>query len=148
MLETQSIVMPNVVGLDPVTAEELIEASELNVKIMVKPVISVAPVGTVGKTFPAAGEEVPRGTLIKVYISQGGSLVVPSVRGLSVADAKASLLLAGFAAVSEPQDSQFQYFQYSDDIPAGLVLGTIPEAGSPAEATGAILLIISRGPAG
>jgi beta-lactam-binding protein with PASTA domain len=81
-----------------------------------------------------------------IYISKGGTLKVPDVAGMSVVDAKSTLLAAGFAAVSEPQPSQTQFFVQSDTIPAGFVVGTTPAAGTSATATGAILLILSTGP--
>jgi beta-lactam-binding protein with PASTA domain len=84
--------------------------------------------------------------MVTLYISKGGSVVVPDVSGLTVAEAKAELLAAGFAAVSEPQPSQTTYFVNSSTIPIGNVVGTSPAAGTPAEGLGAILLIISKGP--
>ena len=83
---------------------------------------------------------------MNLYISRGGTVPVPDVAGLSVADAKAKLLAAGFAAVSEPQPSQTQFFANSSSVPAGNVIGTSPSAGTQAEVLGAILLIISKGP--
>ena len=71
---------------------------------------------------------------------------VPNVAGMSIVNAKSTLLQAGFAAVSEPQPSQGQFFVNSDSVPAGNVVGTDPPAGSLADAFGAILLIISKGP--
>jgi beta-lactam-binding protein with PASTA domain len=65
---------------------------------------------------------------------------------MTVSAAKAALLQAGFAAVSEPQASQTQFFVKSSTVPKGDVVGTNPAAGSPAASTGAILLIISTGP--
>jgi beta-lactam-binding protein with PASTA domain len=65
---------------------------------------------------------------------------------LTVVDAKAKLLAAGFAAVSEPQSSQSQFFVNSSTVPVGNVVGTSPPAGTPAEVLGAILLVISKGP--
>ena len=79
-------------------------------------------------------------------MSKGGSVTVPNVTGMTVANAKATLLAAGYAAVSEPQASQTQYFQKSATVPKGNVIGTDPAAGTAAPVNGAILLIISTGP--
>jgi serine/threonine-protein kinase len=113
---------------------------------MVRPVSSSAPPGTVAYTRPAVGTVVPRGTQIKIYVSKGGNTVVPDVAGLTVAAAKAKLLAAGFAAVSEPQPTQTQYFVKSPTIPKGYVVGTDPAVGTSAPGSGAILLLISSGP--
>jgi serine/threonine-protein kinase len=104
------------------------------------------PIGTIAYADIEPGTEVIRGSMVTLFVSKGGEVVVPDVSGLSVADAKAKLLAAGFAAVSEPQASQNTYFVNSSTVPKGNVVGTSPAAGTPAEGLGAILLIISKGP--
>ena len=145
-LGESTVIMPNVNGLLPTDAEEFIKVAGLSVKIAKTPVLSMNPVGTVAYADYEAGEEVTRGSLVILYISRGGSVVVPDVAGLTVAEAKSVLFQAGFSAVSEPVASQTQYFVYSTTIPAGDVVSTSPGPGTPAEGLGAILLIISKGP--
>jgi membrane peptidoglycan carboxypeptidase len=118
----------------------------LNATTVVAKVASTQPAGTVAFTSPRSGQSVPRGTIVKIFISRGGSSVVPNVAGMSVVDAKSTLLLAGFAAVTAPQPSQTQFFQRSTTVPAGNVIATLPAAGSTASSDGAILLVISSGP--
>lgn len=146
MIDATMIQIPNVATQIPSSAAQIIKTSDLNSAIVVKQVSSSSPAGTVAYTRPAAGTVVPRGTQIKIYVSKGGNTIVPDVAGLSVAAAKAKLLAAGFAAVSEPQASQTQYFVKSPTIAKGLVVGTDPAAGTSAPGTGAILLLISSGP--
>ncbi|MFM7014211.1 MAG: transglycosylase domain-containing protein [Actinomycetota bacterium] len=146
-LGASTVVMPNVVGLLPDDAEEFVKAAGLSVKISRTQVLSLQPAGTVAYADFQAGEEVTRGSLVTIYISQGGEVVVPDVSGLTVSQARAILLGAGFSAVSEPQPSQPQFFVFSNTVPKGYVVATSPEAGSPAQGFGAILLIISKGPA-
>jgi serine/threonine-protein kinase len=101
----------------------------------------------VAYTTPRAGQVVPSGTQIKILVSKGGQVRIPrNIVGLTKAEAKARLLALGFAAVSEPQPSQTQYFQKSATVPAGNVVGTTPKVGSLADTSAAILLIISSGP--
>jgi membrane peptidoglycan carboxypeptidase len=145
-LGTSQVVMPDVNGLLPADAEEFIKLAGLSVRIAKKQVLSLNAIGTVAFADYEAGQEVPRGSLVTLYISRGGSVVVPNVAGLSVEEAKAVLLSYGFSAVSEPVPSQPQYFVFSSTIPKGFVVGTSPGAGTPAEGLGAILLIISKGP--
>lgn len=146
MTGTTMIAIPQVAGSAPDAAVELIKASDLNAKVATTPVVSSFPQGSVAYTKPAVGTASPRGTQIKVFVSAGGAETVPNVAGMSVTNAKATLLAAGFSAVSEPQPSQGQFFVKSPTIPAGKVVGTDPAAGTPADKAGAILLIISSGP--
>jgi serine/threonine-protein kinase len=138
--------MPDVNALPPDVAEQLIRSAGLSAQVSEVTVASGNPIGTVAYADFAAGSSVPRGTLVTISISRGGTVPVPDVAGLSVTDAKARLLAAGFAAVSEPQQSQSQFFVNSSTVPAGNVVGTSPPAGTPAEVLGAILLVISKGP--
>ena len=146
MTGTTMIAIPQVAGSAPDAAVELIKASDLNAKIATSPVTSSFPKGSVAYTRPSVGTTAARGSQIKIFVSAGGAETVPNVAGMSVTNAKATLLAAGFSAVSEPQASQSQFFVKSPTIPAGKVVGTDPAAGSPADKAGAILLIISTGP--
>jgi serine/threonine-protein kinase len=125
---------------------QLLEAQGLNAKIVVNPVGSIQPKGTVAKTSPAAGSSVPAGRQVLVYVSAGGSIVVPDVTGMTVEKAKAALLAAGFSAVNVPQPSQGQFYVNSPTVPRGNVASTIPAAGTASDSTAAILLVISSGP--
>jgi membrane peptidoglycan carboxypeptidase len=145
-LGASNVMMPNVNGLLPTDAEEFIKLAGLSVKIAKDPILSLNPIGTVASADYQAGTEVIRGSLVTLYISKGGSVVVPDVAGLTVAAAKQRLLESGFSAVSEPVSSQSQYFVTSSTIPKGSVVSTSPGPGTPAEGLGAILLIISKGP--
>lgn len=138
--------IPDVTGQTPDAAAEVIKTNRLNGSIVVKQVSSPQPAGTVAYTRPAAGTAVASGSQVKIYVSKGGGSTVPNVAGMNVINAKSTLLQAGFAAVSEPQPSQTQFFVKSPTIPKGMVVGTEPAAGTPAASTGAILLIISAGP--
>jgi beta-lactam-binding protein with PASTA domain len=145
-LGASQVVMPEINALLPADAEEFVKLAGLSVRIAKSQVLSMNPVGTIAYADVEPGSSVIRGSLVTLYVSKGGSVVVPEVAGLSVADAKAKLLAAGFAAVSEPQPSQPQFFVNSSTVPKGSVVGTSPAAGTPAEGLGAILLIISKGP--
>ena len=145
-LGSSAVTMPDVNALPPDVAEQLIRSAGLSAQVSDVTVASGNPIGTVASADFAAGSTVPRGTLVTISISRGGTVPVPDVAGLSVVDAKAKLLAAGFAAVSEPQSSQSQFFVNSSTVPVGNVVGTSPPAGTPAEVLGAILLVISKGP--
>jgi serine/threonine-protein kinase len=138
--------MPDVNALPPDIAVQILRDAGLSAVVSEETVVSQNPIGTTAYANYPAGASVPFGTLVTLSISRGGTVVVPDVSGLSIADAKAALLAAGFSAVTEPQPSQSQFFVNSSTIPAGNVVGTNPSAGTSAEILGAILLIISKGP--
>ncbi len=149
MMGPTMLSVPETAGMAPDQASEVLKTAQFNTKFAVGKVTSGQPAGSVAYTQPAAGQAIPLGTQVKIFISRGGAAAtaaVPATSGMTVAAAKETLLKAGFAAVSEPQASQTQYFQNHPDIPAGNVIGTQPAAGTQATKTGAILLIISKGP--
>ena len=130
------------------TMPDVPSALNLIFKSRAWPQSSAQPAGTVAYTRPSAGQVIPRGSQVKIYVSSGGKTKIPSagVVGETPDNAIATLTALGFSAVAAPQPSQSQLFQHSATIPEGRVIGTIPAVGSSATLTGAILLIISSGP--
>jgi membrane peptidoglycan carboxypeptidase len=70
--------VPDVTTMDPTTASSQIQLADLNFEIVMTPVLSDKPSGTVAYTIPRLGAQVTRGTIVKVYMSSGGAVVVPS----------------------------------------------------------------------
>jgi membrane peptidoglycan carboxypeptidase len=134
--------VPDVIGLTPEEATLKLEQAGFGVKLSDKTVVSNQPIGTVGFAR-GSGRAMPSGSLLEMRLSAGGKILVPDVRGLSVEEARAVLIEAGFASAEVPQDSQGQYVVNDPAIPVGKVVRTLPEAGSMADAGGAILLVIS-----
>lgn len=136
--------VPNVVGYDVDSAKATMITSELNVAVATQEVASSLPPGTVARTTPEFGELVPRGSIITVYISAGGKVVVPAVRGLQITDAFAALESLGLV-VSLPQPSQFALLSQCDaSLPNDVALATQPEVGSEISANSAIILIPNK----
>jgi len=146
MIDATMIEIPQVSGQVPDVAAQNIIAADLNAKIMINAVASTKPAGTVSYISPKAGNVVPRGTMIKIYISKGGLTKLPSVKGMTVAEATTVINAAGFPTVSVPQPSQTQLFVHDPTIPVGNVVGTLPAGGKSVPSSSAILLIISKGP--
>ena len=148
MIDATYVTIPKVAGQLPDNASQLIQNADLNAAVQVTSIPSIYPAGTVATVRPSAGTSVPRGTQIKIYVSAGGKVRIPSagVVGQTVDTAKATLLALGFAAVETPQPSQAQFVVKSDTVPKGNVVGTVPAVGTSADVRGAILLIISSGP--
>ena len=93
------------------------------------PVSSAQNIGTVAYTFPAFGESVPRGSIIEIYVSSGGQLLMPDVSGLSLQDAYTELEIAGLFP-TYPQPSQTWMLNLCNPLlPTGSVHSTIPAAG-------------------
>jgi beta-lactam-binding protein with PASTA domain len=136
--------VPDLTGADTLTAFTQLELAEFSMRIIQTPVSSTKPPGSVAYTVPAAGEVVPRGSLIEVYISGGGIVIMPEVRALTLSDATAVLASLGFT-VSLPQPSQTRLYSRCDPLIANdLAYGTDPEAGALVQAGSAIVLIPNR----
>ncbi|CAB4947016.1 unannotated protein [freshwater metagenome] len=148
MIDATMITVPDISTQLPSAGAQQLSINGLNTSIQVQAVLSGLPIGVVAYTKPAAGKVIPRGTTVKIFVSKGGKVRIPSagVVGETPATATATLTTLGFAAVSQPQPSQGQYFQHSATIPRGNVVGTSPAVGSLTATNTAILLIISSGP--
>lgn len=70
--------VPDVTTLDPTTASSQIQLADLNFQVIKTQVLSDKPAGTVAYTVPGIGAKVTRGTIVKIYVSTGGAVVVPS----------------------------------------------------------------------
>jgi membrane peptidoglycan carboxypeptidase len=133
--------VPDVTAADSVTAIAQLEFAEFGVRIVEKEVASIHPIGTVAYTVPAAGETVPRGTLIEVYISGGGSTLLPDVAGLPLSEATIVLESVGFT-VSLPQPSQSNRYKRCNPLyDNNAAYGTDPPAGAQVQSGSAIVLI-------
>jgi beta-lactam-binding protein with PASTA domain len=98
MLKGSGAIVPDVSGKSAEQAKAEIELAELNYKKGPK-VDSDLPAGQVVRTSPAAGESVPKGTTVTVYISNGLAESLPDVTGENVQQAKNDLNNAGWSNV-------------------------------------------------
>jgi len=121
--------VPQVEGFELDIAKMQIITGDLNVKVVETPVSSAQNIGTVAYTVPAFGESVPRGSIIEIYVSSGGQLLMPDVSGLSLQDAYTELEVLGLFP-SYPQPSQTWMLNLCNPLlPTGSVHSTIPAAG-------------------
>ena len=136
--------VPNLQGMDLDTAEVQLLANELNVQIVEEEVSSTEPIGSVAYTFPEFGSEVPRGSIIQVFVSGGGQQFVPEVTGFSLADGFSALEAMGLIPTF-PQPSQTQYLNKCDPLLGDdAVHSTLPAAGEPVVDASAIIVIPNR----
>ena len=90
---SSTVTMPDVVGKTASSAQAALSAAGVNVQgIDVAP--SVAPLGTVFKTAPAAGTVVSPGNTVQIFVSTGPS-TVPRLLGLTQAAAMRRLQAEG-----------------------------------------------------
>jgi beta-lactam-binding protein with PASTA domain len=136
-----TIPMPNVVGQQRAQAVQTLTATNLTGNFVEED--SDQPPGTVLRSDPAAGAPVaklPQGgrPTVSVVVAREPAIPVPDVTSMDPAAALAALGQAGFQAtqVDEPNDG----------VPAGKVIGTNPEAGTPLPRGSAVTLRVSSGP--
>ena len=139
-VEATMLNVPEITGFGIDSAEVQLITSGLNIKFVETPVSSAQQVGTVAYTFPAAGESIPRGSIIEVFISAGGQLIVPDVSGLALEDAYTTLEVMGFFP-TPPQPSQYWMLNLCDpNLPAGSAHSTIPAAGESVIVASAVIV--------
>jgi serine/threonine-protein kinase len=145
------VVVPDLTGLSQADAEAAIAAAGLVLETVLQDYSDEVPAGSVVEQTPAAGSTVPQGTAVTISVSTGpqsspsaspsspGAVAVPSVVGLTQADALAALQVAGFGAVTTTMASE--------TVVAGKVMAQTPQAGVLAEPGTNVTLIVSTGPA-
>ncbi|MFM6981055.1 MAG: transglycosylase domain-containing protein [Micrococcales bacterium] len=135
--------VPDVIGLSPADATAKLEQAGFGVKLSAKTIVSPVAAGMVGFASGSGGT-LASGTLIEIRLSIGGKIIVPDVRGMTVEQARQAITDAGFAGADIPNPAtQGQFYVNDPDIPKGNVVRTIPSAGTEADASGLILLVIS-----
>jgi serine/threonine-protein kinase len=95
------------------------------------------PKGTVIRTNPDAGEQVPRESQVDVYVSKGPQKI-PDVVGMQQDEAEKALRDAGFVPV--PVTSS------TSDAPEGQVIQQVPGAGQSAQQGTQVTIVVSSGP--
>ena len=130
-----TVAVPFVLGLQQAAAAARIQS--LGLRTQSRTQTSVRPVGLVLSQNPGGGVKLTRGALVGLTVSAGpGTGIVPSVLGLTAAEAAASLRKAGLGAKMHPVASNSQ---------AGLVVAQSPAGGTHA-LHGTALLSVSKGP--
>ena len=141
LVSAPTLMVPEVGGLDATTAEMQVKLAGFSAGVELEPVASSQPIGTVAYTVPAAGESVPKGTLVKIFISSGGATLMPDVSGMDIDVAEG--ILEGLGLITSlPQPSQgWLYNKCNTALPEGVVFGTDPAAGTEVANASAVVLI-------
>jgi serine/threonine-protein kinase len=128
--------VPNVVGQNVTDAVAALAQRGLDQHIV--RIFSTAQTDTVTAQQPAAGDQVPKGTTVRINVSRGAKPVqVPDVRGQPFANAKSALEGLGFTVTRVDIQS---------DQAKGVVVQSDPPAGSSIDKGSQVTLSVSKGP--
>ena len=134
-----TVPIPKIIGIEEEAARKALEG--LRLKVESETVYSDdVEVGEVVSCNPGVGEEVKRGTLVMIQISQGPDpmVAVPSVIGLTQAAAQTRL---------SGENLKYKISEdYDDTMPLGKVVSQSVNAGEKVEKGTTIELVISLGP--
>lgn len=137
---SSDVVVPNVVGKSVDEARNILVNNKLRVNIT-EAFSDKVPAGYVMSQNPEAGSRVKEQRIVTLVVSKGNEMVVvPDVRGLTVRDAELQLKNAGLVPGREDE-------QYTNDYPAGTVIGQNPRPPAQVAKGTAVDLVISKGPA-
>jgi beta-lactam-binding protein with PASTA domain/tRNA A-37 threonylcarbamoyl transferase component Bud32 len=90
------VAIPSVAGQDQVTAQNTLQAAGFSVQVVPTPSETVAAGKAIG-TDPAGGSKAPKGSTVKLQVSQGPTMVaIPSVVGQQCGAGAGQLTSAGF----------------------------------------------------
>jgi serine/threonine-protein kinase len=135
---TRSVLVPTVIGKKETQATDILETAGFQVAPREIPRADTPP-GTVIEQDPTAGSRAPDGSTVTITVARGlGRAIVPPVKGMTVADAKRKL-----------QDRGFQVEvtrEHSKRVKSGIVIATVPPAGTRLERKETVTLRASSGP--
>ncbi len=135
----EPVEVPDVVGQTPANAEAAVIAAGLTLGTVTEAYSATIPAGVVCSQNPIPGTPVPPGSAVALVVSRGPQPVgVPNVAGMTRGDAEAAIAAAGLTVgvVSE---------QFSDAVPAGVVMAQTPPAGSQALPGTVVSFVVSKG---
>jgi len=135
------VAVPNLAGLTRTQAQSAVTAAQLTVGAVGEEYSSTVAAGSVTFQLPAAGTQVAGGSAVNFMISRGPAPIeVPTVTGLSSAQAQSSITAAGLLVGTLTGE-------YSSTVQSGTVMAQIPAAGWLVSAGTPVNLTVSKGPA-
>ncbi|MGH9042257.1 MAG: Stk1 family PASTA domain-containing Ser/Thr kinase [Acidimicrobiia bacterium] len=131
------VAVPDVANQDAVSAANQLGSAGFKTERVTEPSDSVEA-GTVIRTDPAAGTDAPKGSTVRLVVSSGAEEVrVPSVVGLTQAEATANLEDAGFVVA-------VQEVTTLDPTKAGRVISQSPQSGTRAARGSTVTITVGR----
>lgn len=132
------VVVPSLLLLTQDEAVEQLRELGLEPEITPREVADAEP-GYVVDQNPAADEEVPPGSTVEIFVStEAGTVLVPDVVGVPLAQAQARLQAEGLRFTSTEAPSA--------DVPTGAVISSDPGAGASVQRNAQVALVVSTGP--
>ena len=140
VVATKTQGVPNVVGMNQVSAEIAIRNQALAVGSVTRQYNATVPAGIVVSQNPAAGTSLVTGSPVDFVVSNGAQPVaVPKVVGMTQEAAQGAITAANLAVGKATQ-------QYSTTVAAGNVISQSPVAGTAVTLGTAVDLVTSKGP--
>lgn len=131
---------PGVLGLDRSAAEQRLEAAGLEVEWGEKAYSETVPAGDVVATDPEPGSKILDGGTVTVVLSLGKERYdVPKLKGMTVDEAQDALAETNLAYGTTKE-------KWSDTVDDGVVITTLPPAGTTLRPDAAVDLVVSKGP--
>jgi beta-lactam-binding protein with PASTA domain/tRNA A-37 threonylcarbamoyl transferase component Bud32 len=130
--------VPRVVGLTSLVAQRTLKLASLDSRV-VRSFDETVTAGVVLAGAPAAGREMPRGSMVVLTISKGPERFdVPKLVGRTRAEAEQRVTDAqlSIGATSEA---------FNETVPQGQIISTSPEADTPVKRATSIALVVSKG---
>jgi beta-lactam-binding protein with PASTA domain/serine/threonine protein kinase len=130
---------PGVIGLSQAAAEDKLEDAGLGVDFADEAYSETVPAGMVIATDPTAGSRILQDGTVTVTVSLGKERYdVPRLKGLTEDQAQDALLKVKLA-----YDQTVE--RWSETVPAGTVLGSVPAMGTTLRPGAAVDLVVSKG---
>ncbi len=139
LLRQEEVRVPDLTGLDVVTAIETISQQGLQLKVERREPHPTLPRDTVISQTPAAGSGIKKGRPVRIIVSQGPSeSQTPNLVGEHMRKAEMTIRQAGFfpGALSRA---------WSQDVQRDVVIAQDPQAGNPLSRGGKISMLVSSG---
>lgn len=137
-----TVAMPDVLGEDPLAAQQFLIGQGFVVRVAPKPVHSATvKAGLVAATDPAPGSPLAKGGVVSLSKSSGPAMVmVPNVVSMTEDDARALLARLGLKLAVNSQVAV-------NNIPANVILSQDPSEKGSLAPGGTVMVDVSAGPA-
>ncbi|MFG2402917.1 Stk1 family PASTA domain-containing Ser/Thr kinase [Streptomyces brevispora] len=131
--------VPALLGQSEKTAKGRLSDADLELKGIERAYSDTVDRGKVVRSDPKSGARIRGNGSVTLVVSRGPEIVkVPDVEGIELADAKRELTKAGLAPGMTTKE-------FSEDVEAGDVIRTDPEAGAERHADAAVAIVVSKG---
>jgi beta-lactam-binding protein with PASTA domain len=134
----QFVVVPDVVGMTEPTANSSISAAGLTVGTVTYDFNDTVAKDIVISQNPVGETTVPAGLSVDLVVSLGEPIDVPNVVDQNETDANSAITTAGLIVGTVT-------YEYSDMVPAGVVISQNPVGGTPAPIGSPVDLVVSLG---